>query len=112
MPEGVARTRLASLLASAWMSPYLPGNSEPRSLSMRALVLALLLPIAARADDPTPLPGTKPFTESGDLASKMVDGIDRFLLRKIDEAAAKRAAFWDRTPVFYEAQVSANEPNR
>ena len=80
---------------------------------MRSHLLLLLIPLAsARGDDPAPLPGTKPLTESGDLASKMIDGIDRFLLRKIDEAAAKRDAFWDREAEDPEARISANEPNR
>lgn len=33
-----------------------------------------------------PLPGTKPWTLEGDPASEMVDGIDRFLLKQIEQA--------------------------
>ncbi len=38
-----------------------------------------------------PLPGTKPLTTGGDIASELVAGVDRFLLREIDESTAKRA---------------------
>ena len=67
---------------------------------------------ASRADDLAPLPGTKLLTEAGDLASKMIDGIDRFLLRKIDESAANRAKFWDRKIDDPKAFISSNGPNR
>lgn len=81
---------------------------------MKTLTLACLVSIAltARADDPSPLPGTAPLDWDGDLASKMVEGIDRFLLRKTDEAEAKRAAF--RKPDFSSAEAYKNsiEPNR
>ena len=76
-------------------------------VALAALALAL-----ADAPAPEALAGTQPLTETGDLASAMIDGIDRFLLRKIDEAAGKRAAFWDRQLVDPDAFVSSNEPNR
>ena len=38
-----------------------------------------------------PLPGTQPLTLDGDLASQMVDGIDRFFLRETAESVARRA---------------------
>ena len=37
-----------------------------------------------------PLPGTKPLTMTGDIASELVAGADRFLLKQIEESAAKR----------------------
>lgn len=39
---------------------------------------------------PTPLPGTLPLVESGDIASNLVAGVDRFLTRKLEAAAAGR----------------------
>ena len=36
-----------------------------------------------------PLPGTKPLTMTGDIASEMVAGADRFLLKQIEESAAQ-----------------------
>ena len=52
----------------------------------------------ARADDAAgkPLPGTEPLTMTGDIADELVAGVDRFLLRKIDESTAERARHWKR----------------
>ena len=60
-----------------------------------------------------PLPGTKPLTMSGDIASELVAGVDRFLLQQIDESTAKRPAATG-SAIFssaraYEASI---EPNR
>ena len=52
--------------------------------------LVALWGLPSMADEPATLPGTKPLTVEGDLAAKMVDGIDRFLLKKTDESAVKR----------------------
>jgi dienelactone hydrolase len=41
-----------------------------------------------------PLPGTQPLTAEGDLASQMVEGIDRFLLRETAESLARRDKAW------------------
>ena len=49
---------------------------------------------------------------TGDIASELVAGVDRFLLKQIDESTAKRAAHWKRdfsSPKAYNASV---EPNR
>lgn len=42
------------------------------------------------------LAGTAPLTTPGDMASNLVAGVDRFLLRKIDESVAGRSRFWHR----------------
>jgi dienelactone hydrolase len=56
--------------------------------------MALLFAVTTvRAEE---LPGTKPLTESGDLASKMVAGIDKYLMREIDKAAKTEVAKPDR----------------
>lgn len=62
-----------------------------RATSCAALLL-LLAGAAARGADP--LPGTAPLTLEGDVASQLVDGVDRFLLRKIEESAAERDRRW------------------
>lgn len=56
-----------------------------------ALIIALLVS-ATLADDKKieTLPGTQPLTMEGDIAAQLVDGVDKFLLRKIDESVAKR----------------------
>jgi dienelactone hydrolase len=58
-----------------------------------------------------PLAGTAPLTMEGDMASNLVAGVDRFLLRKIDESAAGRAQFWHRdfsSPQVYEESLATN----
>ncbi|MEX2142033.1 MAG: hypothetical protein WD894_22390 [Pirellulales bacterium] len=60
----------------------------------------------------SPLAGTKKLTLDGDIASQMIDGIDRFLLRKLDESVEKRERHWKRdfsSPAAYSESV---EPNR
>ena len=84
-----------------------------RSCILTLLASTLLLAFATyAADEPATLPGTKPLEGAGDLASTMIDGIDRFLVRKIHEAEAKRASFWDRQLDGPDAFASSNEPNR
>ena len=61
---------------------------------------------------PQPLGGTKPLKLTGDIASHMVAGVDKFLLAQIDKAAAARAAHWKRdfsSAVAYDTSI---EPNR
>ena len=53
---------------------------------------AVNIPATAAEDVGPPLPGTKPLTMSGDIASELVAGVDRFLLKKIDESTAKPRA--------------------
>ena len=59
-----------------------------------------------------PLPGTKPLSLTGDIASELVAGVDRFLLKQIDDSTANRVRHWKRdysSPAAYTASV---EPNR
>jgi dienelactone hydrolase len=59
-----------------------------------------------------PLEGTKPLTMEGVIASELVAGVDRFLLRKIDESVEKRARHWHRDFPSAEAYSKSIEPNR
>jgi dienelactone hydrolase len=61
-----------------------------RLLSSTCLIAALMPGPVARAQSDS-LPGTEPLTIEGDIASLMVDGIDRFLLNEIEKNAATRA---------------------
>ncbi|MCA9210105.1 MAG: hypothetical protein KDA55_17225, partial [Planctomycetales bacterium] len=71
-------------------------------------VLALLsAPLAAQT-----LPGTEPLTWEGDLAARMVAGVDRFLLNKIEQSAAKRERHWQRNLDSAAAYQESVEPNR
>lgn len=83
--------------------------------SMGGIVLGLaflLLAPPSRADEPAPLPGTKPLTMEGDLAAQMVDGVDRYLLRKLDESTPARARHWKRDVSSVDAYQKSIEPNR
>ena len=59
-----------------------------------------------------PLDGTKALTMEGDIASALVAGVDRFLLRKIDESVEQRARHWKRDFSSVEAYEKSIEPNR
>lgn len=76
------------------------GNGAGRMLAI-VLVLSGILGawsdgarFMATAQEVAPV-GTQPLTLEGDLASSMVAGIDRFLLRQLDEAEGKRQARWE-----------------
>jgi len=58
------------------------------------------------------LPGTKPLTMKGDIASKLVDGVDKFLLRKIEESVGQREQYWKRDFSSAEAYNKSIAPNR
>jgi len=59
-----------------------------------------------------PFPGTAPLTMQGDIASQLVEGVDKFLLRKIDESTAARARHWQRDFSSAEKYNASIEPNR
>lgn len=57
------------------------------------------------------LPGTAPLEWKDDIASRMVDGIDRFLLTEIDKAEQQRSLSWrpeGTSPDAYDAWLKAN----
>jgi dienelactone hydrolase len=93
-----------------------------RSISGHKFALGLLMVLSAGSfralagelagPPPTPLPGTAPLTATGDIASDLVAGVDRFLLKQIEESTGRRARHWKRdfrSPEAYNASV---EPNR
>jgi hypothetical protein len=59
-----------------------------------------------------PLPGTKALTWTDDIASRLVAGVDRFLLREVDRSAEGRAKFWKRDTSSAAAYTTSIEPNR
>jgi dienelactone hydrolase len=69
-------------------------------------------PVVGRAVETTPLPGTRPLTVEGDIASEMVEGIDRFLLGQIEKSAEQRARYWNRDFSSAEAYDRSVEGNR
>ncbi|HGE72822.1 TPA: hypothetical protein ENX78_18455, partial [Candidatus Poribacteria bacterium] len=62
--------------------------------------------------DNQPLEGTQPLTMQGDLAEQMVAGIDKFLMRQIDEVKSQREARWNRDFSSIDNYVKSVEPNR
>ncbi len=78
-----------------------------------ALLCLLLLASGVVADgERSPLPGTKPLELDGDIASHMIDGIDRFLLNEIEKSVERRAAYWNRDFTSAGQYDASIEPNR
>jgi hypothetical protein len=74
-----------------------------------AILVALWAAASSAASEP--LAGTAPLTLTGDPASLMVDGIDRFLNRQTDASLLRRSAHWQRdfsSPKAYEASLAPN----
>ncbi|MBL9173447.1 MAG: dienelactone hydrolase family protein [Verrucomicrobiales bacterium] len=67
---------------------------------------------ATASSDREPLPGTAALTLDGDIASELVAGVDRFLLRKIDASVEGRARHWNRDFSSPDAYVRSVETNR
>src|SRR5881628_3169026 len=58
------------------------------------------------------LPQTQPLTWAGDLSARMVDGIDRFLMREIERSVGERQKLWHRDFSSREAYAKSIQPNR
>ncbi len=69
----------------------------------------VVLGSVAHAD---PLPGTRPLDWEGDIASRLVDESDAFLLRRLEESIAGREAFWKRDLSSVEAYEQSLAPQR
>ena len=87
------------------------------SISVRylAVLVTVLTGACARAadsgDPPDVLPGSTKLDWTDDIASRMVEGIDRFLLREIDLSTQRRARYWHRdqsSAAAYNASIKAN----
>lgn len=59
-----------------------------------------------------PLAGTAPLKMAGDLASYLVDGADRFLLKELEKSVSRRATFWQRDFSSVAAYNQSLTPNR
>ncbi len=89
-------------------------------LSIREYVSALLLSTAclgapasgAAIEFKATLPGTQPLTIGGDIASNLVAGVDRFLLKEIERAEANRSKFWNRDGASAESFDKSIQTNR
>src|SRR5688572_33313394 len=76
------------------------------------ITIFTLLPWFCFAAEVTPLAGTQPLTLQGDIASNLVAGVDRFLLREIDKSVEGRAKFWKRDFSSAEAYNQSIATNR
>jgi len=83
--------------ANSGTSDQASGSSTPATLSSKT--------------EPDILIGTEPLTIQGDIASNLVAGVDRFLLRELDRSQAMRERHWARdysSPEAYRASVATN----
>src|SRR5688572_2352172 len=81
-----------------------------RKYALLSVLILAGLSYAQPAPVPT-LPNTEPLTWSDDIASRMVAGIDRFLLKELDRSTARRERFWKRTfgsPENYPTSIESN----
>ena len=91
---------------------------DPRLVRPVLLFCLLALPLdnliggEKPSADPSPLPSTQPLTWTDDLASRMIDGIDRFLLDKTQQAVQRRPQYWHRDTSSREKYEASIEPNR
>ena len=73
--------------------------------------LAIWLAMAGLVEAQTTLPDAPPLTLEGDIAAQLVDGVDRFLLREIEQSVNQRAKYWQRdlaSPAAYDASIKKN----
>lgn len=77
---------------------------------MRSTLLLFALLVSAPPDDT--LSGTKPLSETGDLADRMMVGLHQYADRRLAESMKGREAFWKRDPSSREAYEKSIEPNR
>ncbi len=68
--------------------------------------------LQAAEGPPHVLPGTEPLVMEGDIASHLVDGVDRFLLGEVAKSVERRAGHWKRDLSSPEAYEKSIEPNR
>lgn len=76
------------------------------------LLVAACSGVDVRAEDVATLPGTKPLQRTGDVASQLVEGVDRFLLKELDKSVAGRARHWKRDTSSAEKYDASVHPNR
>jgi dienelactone hydrolase len=82
------------------------------SLKRWAIAWFVLASLTSPAFASDPLPGTAPLTATGDLASQMVDGIDRFLDRQTELSLVRRPTYWNRNMSSAQAYEASLAPNR
>jgi dienelactone hydrolase len=79
-----------------------------RRLHFAVLLFGAAIPAAAAE----PLPDTKPLTDEGDLAAKMVEGIGKYLDRETTAPFVQRKEYWHPDLSSAEAYLKSVQPNR
>ncbi len=89
---------------------------QSTSVTILVLGLGLFNLNLALADttqaSPQPLAGTAPLTLEGDIASRLVAGVDKFLLNQTANAGKRRAPFWQRDLSSADKYNRSIAPNR
>src|SRR5262249_54425399 len=73
------------------------------------VLIALVGATTARADD---LPGTRPLDTPGDLAARMVEGMEKYLMRETAASVERRQQRWKPDYSSRKAAEQSLEPNR
>jgi len=89
-----------------------PMRSLILSLCLVPGILRAALPAVQTSGEVTHLAATEPLTLQGDIASNLVAGVDRFLLRELEASIPRRASFWQRDFSSEEAYNQSIAPNR
>ncbi|HVS40398.1 MAG TPA: hypothetical protein VMS17_32875 [Gemmataceae bacterium] len=79
---------------------------------MHRFLPLFLLPATLPARAADQLPDTQLLTDEGDLAAKMVEGIDKYLTRALDDSDKKREEFWNVDYSSVDAYLKAVAPKR
>jgi dienelactone hydrolase len=94
-------------------------KSLPVAISIYAcffasITLAQSQPTSARLSSNAPdlLANTQLLTEQGDIASNLVAGVDRFLLRELEQSQERRARYWHRDFSSAQSYTASVETNR
>src|SRR5262249_47421324 len=78
----------------------------------RLLLALLVLSLTHTVRSAEPLPGTKPLTTEGDLATQMVAGIDKYLMRELAASVEKRKDLWKLDTSSPQAAEKSAAPHR
>ena len=80
----------------------------------RAFSVVLVMPwtITAVGEEVATLPETSPLSWEGDLSERMMDGLHRYIERKIAESIEQRGQHWNRDFTSPEAYEQSIQPNR
>jgi len=86
--------------------------ARPHLSILARLLFALVVVHGAPQPARGQLAGTRPLMMNGDLASRMVEGADRFLLHEIAASVERRTSFWNRDTSSPTANSNSVDPNR